>query len=319
VEKVIEYGSRLAGHQDRLSTHFGEIADLVREASFWAGYHGRELVQAGDVQAALRERIYRANRLEERLRENIADRLIFIDTSGTKVGQVNGLSVLDLGDYTFGQPGRITARVYLGEDGVVNIEREVDMAGPIHNKGLLTLVGYLGGQYAQQTPLSLSASLTFEQNYGGVDGDSASAAELFALLSVLGDTPLRQDIAVTGSINQRGDIQPVGGVTEKIEGFFRVCRDGGLTGTQGVLIPVANIRHLMLDEEVVAAVAAGKFHVWGIETVDEGITLLTGRDAGERDAEGHFPEGTIHHAVQERLHDMAIRLKTFTEDEDHDD
>jgi lon-related putative ATP-dependent protease len=319
VEKVIEYGSRLAGHQERLSTHFGEIADLVREAGFWASYHGRDLVQAQDVQAALRERIYRANRLEEQLRENIADRLIFIDTSGNKVGQVNGLSVLDLSDYTFGQPGRITARVYLGEDGVVNIEREVDMAGPIHNKGLLTLVGYLGGQYAQQTPLSLSASLTFEQNYAGVDGDSASAAELFALLSELSQSPLRQDVAVTGSINQRGDIQPVGGVTEKIEGFYRVCRDGGLTGTQGVLIPAANVCHLMLDEEVVDAVAKGEFHVWAINNVDEGINLLTGREAGERDGNGHFPEDTLHHAVQERLQHMAIRLKTFTDDEEHDE
>ncbi len=305
VEKIVEFGSRQAGDQDRLSTRFGELADVVREASFWAGMAGRDLVGADDVHRALDERTYRANRVEERTHEYFADNFVFLATSGSVVGQVNSLSVIDMGDYSFGQPGRLTARVYMGKDGVVNVEREVQMAGSLHNKGLLTLVGYLGGQYAQTHALSLSASLTFEQNYSGIDGDSASAAELFALLSALSGLPLRQDIAVTGSINQLGEIQPVGGVVQKVEGFFRVCAERGLTGTQGVLLPAANKRNLMLREEVIAAVEDGRFHIWAMDHVDDGIEMLTGAPAGQRDSDGAFPPESVHGLVQQRLQALA--------------
>jgi predicted ATP-dependent protease len=232
------------------------------------------------------------------------------------VGQVNGLSELDTGEYAFGQPGRITARTYMGEDGVIQIERETEMSGPIHDKGVLTLVGYLGGKYAQEQPLSLTASLTFEQSYGGIDGDSASSTELYALLSSLSNTPIKQGIAVTGSVNQRGEVQPIGGANEKIEGFFRICQARGLTGEQGVMIPASNVAHLMLDEAVVKAVEAGKFHIWSIRTIDEGIELLTGIPAGELDEDGGYPEGSVHHAVQARLLELAEDLKAFGNGED---
>ena len=280
VAKVIEFGSRLADHQKKLSTLFGMVADLVREASYWAGANGRSLVNASDVQQALAERIERANRLEERIFEQFLDETIFVATEGSVVGQVNGLSVLDTGDYSFGQPGRITARTFMGDDGVIHIERETEMSGPIHEKGVLTLNGYLGGTYAQQQPLSLTASLTFEQNYSGVDGDSASSTELYALLSSLSEIPLKQSLAVTGSVNQRGEIQPIGGVNEKVEGWFRLCEARGLTGEQGVLIPASNIDNLMLHEDVVTAVAESNFHIWPIRTLDEGIELLMGKPAG---------------------------------------
>lgn len=318
VAKVVELGSRLCEDQNRLSAHFGEIADFMREANYWAAEAGRDLVGAEDVQKSISERVYRANRLEERLQEQILQGDLLIATEGAVVGQVNGLSVLDLGDYRFGTPGRITARTYMGEDGVVNIEREVDMAGPIHNKGLLTLIGYLGGTYAQDQPLSLSASLTFEQNYMEIDGDSASAAELVALLSSLSGLAVQQSIAVTGSINQHGQLQAVGGVTEKVEGFFRVCQRRGLTGKQGVLIPQANVNNLMLDEEVVAAVEQGQFHVWATDSVDESLSLLLGAPAGERDASGHYPEGTVHYLVQQTLQRLALDLKSFGDRSDHD-
>jgi Lon-like ATP-dependent protease len=234
------------------------------------------------------------------------------------VGQVNGLSIVDMGDYAFGQPSRVTARTYMGEEGLVNIEREVEMAGPIHNKGMMILTGYLGGRYAQNQPLSLSASLTFEQNYGGIEGDSASSTELYALLSSLSGIPIRQGIAVTGSVNQRGDIQPISGVTEKIEGFYDICQAQGLTGEQGVIIPQANIQHLMLREDVVEAVAAGRFNIWAVGTVDEGIELLTGVPAGKKGKNGAFPQGTIHHAVQARLLQLAEELKTFGDKHGHE-
>ncbi|HUM72156.1 MAG TPA: ATP-dependent protease, partial [Chloroflexota bacterium] len=224
---------------------------------------------------------------------------------------VNGLSVIDLGDYAFGQPGRITARTYMGDDGITHIERETEMSGPLHEKGVLTLQGYLGGTYAQDQPLSLSASITFEQNYAGVEGDSASSTELFALLSSLSNIPLRQDIGVTGSVNQRGEIQPIGGVNEKIEGFFRLCEKRGLTGSQGAMIPASNLDHLMLHEDVVTAVAANQFHIWPITTIDQGIELLTGVPAGERNGDGSYPAGTVHHAVQTRLRRLAEELSNF--------
>ncbi|HZD09758.1 MAG TPA: AAA family ATPase, partial [Candidatus Binatia bacterium] len=319
VAKIVEFGSRLCEDQNRLTTRFGDIADFVREANYWASEAGHNVVQEEDVQRAIAERVYRANRIEERMREQIMQGDLLIATEGAVVGQVNGLSVLDLGDYSFGTPGRITARTYMGEDGVVNIEREVDMAGPIHNKGLLTLVGYLGGTYAQDQPLSLSASLTFEQNYMEVDGDSASAAELYALLSSLSNLPVRQSIAVTGSINQHGELQAVGGVTEKIEGFFRICQERGLTGEQGVLIPMANVNNLMLHEDVIRAVEEGLFQVWATDSVDEGMELLLGIPAGERDETGRYPSETVHYKVQRALQRLALDLKSFGDRGEHED
>lgn len=316
VAKVVEFGSRLAEDKRKLSTLFGLVADLVRESSYWAGVHGRALVTAQDVQQALTERTERANRLEEDMFEQILDDTIFIATKDSVVGQVNGLSIIDTGDYSFGIPGRITARTFMGDDGVIHIERETEMAGPIHEKGVLTLNGYLGGTYAQHQPLSLTASLTFEQNYGGIDGDSASSTELYALLSSLSEIPIKQSLAVTGSVNQRGEIQPIGGANEKIEGFFRLCAARGLTGEQGVIIPASNVDNLMLHERVVTAVIEGKFHIWPISTLDEGIELLMGLPAGQRQKDGSYPEGTVHQAVQARLLQLAEELNQFGEGND---
>lgn len=319
VAKVIEYGSRLAEHQRKLSTLFGAIADLIREAGYWATSSGREVVTATDVQQALIERQQRANRLEEEILEQILDGSIFIATEGSVVGQVNGLAVIDTGDYSFGQPGRITARTFMGEEGVVHIERETEMSGPIHEKGVLTLTGYMGGTYAQHQPLSLTASLTFEQNYVTIDGDSASCGELYAMLSSLSEIPVKQGIGVTGSVNQRGEVQPIGGVNEKIEGFFRLCQARGLSGDQGVIVPASNVDNLMLHEDVVTAVGEGKFHVWPISHIDEGIELLTGVPAGCRDESGNYPEGTVHYLVQARLFELAKELDNFGDDDDDED
>ena len=316
VAKVVEQGARMAGYQDKLSTRFGLVADLVREAGYWAGENGRALVTAVDVQQALDERVYRANRAEELTYEQFLKNNIFIATEGAVIGQVNGLSVMDTGDYTFGQPGRITARAFMGDDGITHIERETEMSGPIHDKGVLTLMGYMGGTYGQQFPLTFNASITFEQTYGGVEGDSASSAELYALLSSLGRLPIKQGIAVTGSVNQRGEIQPIGGVNQKIEGFFQLCRERGLTGEQGVIIPAANVANLMLRAEVVTAVAEKRFHIWAVQHVDEGIEILTGVPAGQRREDGTYPENTVHHAVQTRLLALAEQFHKFGENED---
>lgn len=314
VAKVIEHGARLAEYQSKLSTRFGTIADLVREANYYAGQNGHEIVAAGDVQQALDERLHRASQAAEQLREEILEGSTFISTVGSVVGQVNSLPVRDIGDFSFGFPGRITARTFMGDNGVIHIERETDMSGPIHDKGLLTLNAYLGGTYAQHQPLSLNASLTFEQSYGGVEGDSASSAELYALLSSLSQIPLRQGIGVTGSVNQRGEVQPIGAVNEKIEGFYDICRARGLSGDQGVIIPASNVPDLMLREDVVQAVAEDSFHIWSICTIDEGIELLTGIPAGEPDENGEYPAGTVHHAVKQRLHELAMELKAFGEE-----
>ncbi|HID52953.1 MAG TPA: ATP-dependent protease, partial [Anaerolineae bacterium] len=316
VAKVIEHGSRMADHQDKLSARFGLVADLVREASFWAGENDHDLVTAADVQQALDERVYRANRAEELTYEYFLKETIFIATEGAVIGQVNGLSVMDTGDYTFGQPGRITARTFMGDDGIIHIEQETEMSGPIHDKGVLTLTGYMGGTYGQQQPLVFNASVTFEQTYGGVEGDSASSTELYALLSSLSRLPLKQGIAVTGSVNQRGEIQPIGGVNQKIEGFFHLCQERGLTGEQGVIIPAANAENLMLREEVMTAVTENRFHIWAIKHVDEGIEILTGVPAGQRREDGTYPENTVHHAVQTRLLALAEQFHQFGENED---
>ena len=308
---LVAHAGRLASSQKKLTARFGLLADIIREAAYWASDAGHEQVQAEDVRKAIEERAYRSRMWEERIRELILDNVIYIDTEGKAVGQINGLAVITLGDYTFGRPHRITARVSLGQAGVINIEREAKLSGRIHDKGVLILSGFLAGRYAQDKPLSLSATLTFEQSYEGVEGDSASSAELYAILSALAGIPLRQDVAVTGSVNQRGQIQPVGGINEKIEGFFAVCKARGLTGTQGVIIPATNVQHLMLKDEVVQAVRDGQFHIYPIRTVDEGLEILTGIAAGRRAPDGTWPEGTVNWYVDRRLRQMAMRLRQF--------
>jgi lon-related putative ATP-dependent protease len=312
VAKIVEYGSWLAEDQGKLSTRFGYISDLVHEAAHWAGSEGKDIVSAADVEQAIDERAYRANLVEDEYRKRILQGDLFIATEGKEVGQVNGLSIFSSGDHVFGQPCRVTARIYLGDEGVINIEREVEMAGPIHNKGLLTLRGYLGGKYAVEHPLSLTASLTFEQNYGGIEGDSASTTELYALLSALSGRPIRQDIAVTGSVNQVGEVQPIGGATQKIEGFYEVCKARRLTGTQGVIIPAGNVKNLMLREEILTAVEDGLFHIYAVDNIDQGIEILTGHPAGVRGPDDTFPEGTMHHAVAARLQELAETLRHYS-------
>jgi predicted ATP-dependent protease len=288
-----------------------DITDLLRESDHAAAERGRGVIGAADVQAAIDGQIRRADRIRTRMQEVIAEGTVLIDTAGSQVGQVNGLSVVSLGRFAFGRPSRITARVRLGKGEVVDIEREVELGGPIHSKGVLILAGYLGARYAADRPFSLSASLVFEQSYGGVEGDSASSAELYALLSALSGLPVRQALAVTGSVNQMGSIQAIGGVNEKIEGFFDVCRERGLTGDQGVLVPAANVRHLMLREDVVEAARQGRFRVWAVETVDQGIELLTGVPAGERGPEGRFPPDTVNARVAARLEALAEAARAF--------
>jgi predicted ATP-dependent protease len=314
VARVIEYGARALEHQRKLSTRLLDISNVVAEASHWARKDGSELVHGQHVSMAIRKREYRSNLAEERLKELYDDGTIMISTDGIATGQVNGLAVLGMGDYRFGKPSRITARVSLGQRGIQSIEREIKLSGRIHSKGVLTLSGYLAGKYAQRAPLSVGATITFEQSYNEVDGDSASSTELYALLSALSGLPLRQGIAVTGSVNQYGDIQAVGGVTEKVEGFFDICKQQGLTGEQGVLIPASNVQNLMLRDEVVQAVEDGQFHVWAISTVDEGISLLTGREAGLPGEDGEYPEGAVHRMVHDQLRSFASDLRTFNRD-----
>ncbi|MBC7234889.1 MAG: AAA family ATPase [Chloroflexi bacterium] len=307
--RLYEEASRMSGDQQKVSTRFAPIADLVREASYWASHEGHTLVTADDVCRAVEERIYRLSLIHERFVENIIDGVHFIDTEGAVVGQVNGLSVMQSAEYMFGMPSRITARTFLGKAGVISIDREVKMSGPIHDKGQLILASYLSSRFAQKRSLSMSATITFEQLYSGVEGDSASSTELYALLSALSGYPIKQNLAVTGSVNQFGEVQPIGGVNAKIEGFFSVCKERGLTGDQGVLIPKANVRHLMLRDEVRQAVEKGQFHIYAVSTIEEGIELLTGVPAGTPDEEGNYPEGTVYHAVQAKLDEYAERMK----------
>ncbi|MCC7106474.1 MAG: AAA family ATPase [Chloroflexi bacterium] len=307
IADVLEHGARLAEHQERLSARFSLVAQLVVEADAWARRAGAAEVTEEHVRQALAEQAYRANLLEEESQRLIDEGVVAIDTRTSVVGQINGLSVLELGDYAFARPSRITARTAIGGDGVVNLEREVQQSGPSHSKGVLILGGYLLGQYGAEHPLALSARLAFEQVYDEVDGDSASSAELYALLSSLAELPISQSIAVTGSVDQLGRVQAVGAVTRKIVGFFKVCQSRGLTGEQGVVIPASNARHLMLEQEVVGAVSRGEFHVWAVHTVDEGIEILTGVPAGQRQADGTFPEGSVHGRVQRRLESFMPR------------
>jgi len=316
VAGIVEYSSQLAGDQKKLSCQFGDLTSLIKEASYWASAEGSAHVTGAHVRLAQEKRDHRLDRIEEKIRELIARGQILVDTEGTRVGQVNGLAVHLMGDYLFGRPSRITATVHTGKDGIVDIEREAELGGHTHTKGIMILKGFLGERFARTRPLSLSASLAFEQSYSTIDGDSASTAELYALLSSLADLPVQQGIAVTGSVNQKGEIQPIGGVNEKIEGFFRVCRTKGLIGTQGVVIPNQNIDNLMLPPEVTEAVRAGEFHIYPVTTVEEGIEILTGIPAGALQEDGTFPEGTVFGRVAARLEAIHDTLREESEGEE---
>ncbi len=313
--RLIEFSCELSGRQDKLSLKLPEIRDVLREADFWAGREGAEKITRAHIQKAVDERRFRASLPEEHLQEMIEKDLIKINTDGELVGSINGLSIYDLGDYIFGRPTRITANISIGREGVINIEREAELSGKIHTKGVMILSGFLKERFAHDKPLTLSATLCFEQSYGLVEGDSASSAELFALLSAISGVPIYQGIAVTGSISQKGDIQPVGGVTKKVEGFFKVCKAKGLNGRQGVIIPKDNVKDLMLEEEVVQAIREGKFHIWAISRVEEGIEILTGMPAGERQPDGTYPEGTLFYLADQKLRQMAEQVKKFMKEE----
>jgi predicted ATP-dependent protease len=308
---ILEHGVRKAGRRNKVTARFVDIADLAREAHYAAAAAGENVVRAAHVRAALASKVERHNLIETRIREMVEEGTLLVNFSGSHLGQVNGLSVLEIGGYAFGKPVRITASVGLGKAGLINIERESNLSGRFHDKGIHIITGYLRSSFAQDKPLSLTASICFEQSYSGVDGDSASSTEIYALLSALSELPLRQDVAVTGSMNQRGDIQAIGGVNEKIEGFFDTCRIKGLSGTQGVMIPLANVEDLMLRDDVLDEVAAGKFHIWPIARVEQGVELLTGTPAGSRNGSGKFDQGTVFSRVDERLRDMARALKDF--------
>jgi len=305
VARVIEHGGRLAESRDWLSTQFVEIAGLAAEASHWAAKESSERVRAEHVDRAIEQKVRRSDLIERHLQEMVREGTLLLDFDGERIGQVNGLSVLELGDYAFGRPVRITASAGPGKGALVSIEREAELSGHIHDKGFLTLIGYLRGRYGGERRIAVAANLTFEQSYEHIDGDSAASAELYALLSELAEAPLRQDVAVTGSVNQHGELQAIGAVNEKIEGFYRACSLRELTGTQGVIIPEANVRHLMLSGEVVESVRAGRFHVWSARTVEEGIELLAGIPAGQRGPDGRFPDGTLHARVEGRLERWA--------------
>jgi lon-related putative ATP-dependent protease len=311
IAAVVEYGVRMAGRQKKLSTRFHLIADLVREANYWAMKDGSNVVTENHVDKAIEKKIHRVNLIEEKIQEMIDDGTIMIDSDGMVIGQVNGLSVYSFGDHTFGKPSRITAKTSMGKAGIINIEREVEMSGPIHNKGVYILAGYLRDKYAQDKPITMSASICFEQSYSGVEGDSASSTELYALLSSLSGLPLRQDIAVTGSVNQKGEVQPIGGVNEKIEGFFDVCKAKGLTGKQGVMIPHLNVGDLMLRKDVVEAVKEGKFHIYPVKSINRGIEILTGVEGGESLDGGKFKEGTVNDLVDKKLRELGMKIKEF--------
>ena len=308
---MVEYASRLVADQRKLSTRFGLLRDVIIEADYWARRENHGRVTAEDVDKAMEQKHFRSNLVSERLNDMIADGSILVDVAGESVGQINGLAVYSGGDVAFGKPSRITARTFLGRGGVINIEREAKLSGSTHDKGVLILAGYLGSRYAQERPLAVSVSLAFEQSYAGVDGDSASSTEMYATLSSLADAPIKQGFAVTGSMNQKGEIQPIGGVNEKIEGFFDVCKSMGLTGEQGVLIPKQNVTNLMLRQDVVDAVSEGKFRVYAVGDIDEGIELLTSIAAGVKGEDGKYPEGTINDRVEKRLQAYAEAQRAF--------
>jgi ATP-dependent Lon protease len=311
VAAVVEFGVRQAGRKKKISTKFNHIADIVREANYWAKKEKSQYVAEAHVDKAIEKGIDRLSLIEDKIQEMIEEGTIMIDTEGMVKGQVNGLSVYQLGDYTFGKPSRITASTSMGKSGIINIEREADLSGPTHNKGVLILSGYLREKYAQDKPLTLSASICFEQSYSGVEGDSASSTEVYALLSSLSELPLRQDIAVTGSVNQRGEIQPIGGVNHKIEGFYDVCRAKGLTGSQGVMIPHQNVEDLMLRKDVVKAIEEKKFHIYPVKTIDQGVEILVGVRAGERKKDGTYEQGSVNYLADKKLKDLAYQMRDF--------
>jgi len=313
VAEVVNYCSWLVQDQTKLTTRFSEIVNILGEAGTWASIQNSDLVTGLHVKKAIREKMKRSNKYDEELLELVRDGTIMIDTDGWVVGQINGLSVIELGDYTFGKPARITAATYMGKAGIVDIEREVETGGYTHSKGVLILSGYIGRKYAQDIPLSLTASICFEQTYSGIDGDSASSTELYAILSSLADLPINQGIAVTGSVNQLGMIQPIGGASFKIQGFFNICKINGLTGRQGVIIPRQNIKNLVLNDEVVKAVEEGMFHIYPVSTVDEGIEILTGVSAGEKLPDGTYPENTVHGRVYRKLRHYAETAAKYKE------
>jgi lon-related putative ATP-dependent protease len=314
VAKIIEYSSRLSEDQQKLSTRFSLIADIIREASYYATTDQAAFTTDSHIKRAVEERIYRSNLIQEKIQDYITKGIFLIETEGSRVGQVNGLSVISLGDIEFGRPSRVTASIGVGRGGVMDIEREAAMGGPIHTKGVLILSGYLANKFSRDKPLSLSARLVFEQSYEGVDGDSASSTELYAILSALSGLPINQALAVTGSVNQNGEVQAIGGVNEKIEGYFEVCKAKGLTGKQGVMIPASNVRNLMLKEEIVEAANAGKFSIYPVKTIDEGIEVLTGVAAGTAGADGNYEKDTVNFLVDKRLKEMAETLKNFQGD-----
>ena len=311
VGSIVEYGSRVANDQNRLTTRFVEIADIIREANFWAVQDNSEFINKQHIETALEEKVFRSNLAEKRLEELITEGTLMVDTEGAVVGQINGLSVMTMGDYSFGKPSRITARVYTGLSGMINIDREVKLARTIHNKGFLILSGYLGEKYGETKPLAFSASICFEQLYDEIEGDSASSTELYVLLSALSGLPIKQGIAVTGSVNQKGEIQPVGGINEKIEGFYYTCKSKKLTGEQGVIIPHQNLKHLMLKNEIIEAVKKGDFHIWAVSNVDMGIEILTGKPAGEKNSRGNYPVGTVNYLVEKKLDTLYKNYSKF--------
>ena len=311
VAKVIEYASRLADDQNKLSTKFNDLAEIITEACTWAKIAKSKIVTSEFVNKTLIERTDRVKKYDERYTEMIKNNTLLINTSGFTVGQINGLTVMTIGDYSFGKPSKITANTYTGKSGIINVEREVELSGSTHSKGVFILSGYLGEMFAQDIPLSLTASICFEQLYNGVDGDSASSTELYAILSSLSEIPINQSIAVTGSVNQKGEIQPIGGVNAKIEGFYQICKMRGLDGSHGVMIPIQNVDNLNLSDEVIEAVKNNKFHIYAITTIEEGIEVLTGVPAGKKDKFGKFPAGTVNYLVYEKLRKYAENSKNY--------
>jgi lon-related putative ATP-dependent protease len=311
VARLLEHSSRLADDQNKLSTQFGIVGDVVREAHYYASQENSKLITADHVEKAIEAKMYRSNLIQDKIKEYIKRNVIFISTDGAMVGQINGLSVLSVGDFSFGAPSRITVAVGLGKEGLIDVQREVNMSGPIHGKGVMIIAGYLASKFAYDKPLTLSARIVFEQNYEGVEGDSASSTELYALLSALAEIPIKQNFAITGSVNQNGEVQPIGGVNEKIEGYFEICRAKGLNGTHSVMIPESNVQNLMLKQEVLDAVKAGKFHIYSVKSIEEGIELLTGVPAGKRLPNGAYEDGSVYGRVDKRLREMSETVKRF--------
>lgn len=312
VARVIEQGARLADDSEKLTTHMASIVDLVREANYWAGVEDKDIITARHVQEAIDAKIYRSDRYRERLQEAIQRGTFVIETEGEKVGQINGLSVLQLDSFAFGRPSRITVTVNIGKGELIDIERQVDLGGPLHSKGVMILESFLNARFGQDGPLALSARIVFEQSYGGVEGDSASSTELYALLSAIAKVPIKQSIAVTGSVDQMGRVQAIGGVNEKIEGYFDICAERGLTGEEGVMIPATNVKHLMLRENVIEAVREGQFHIWAVETIDQGLEVLTGQPAGVPNDKGEYPIGSVNRAVARNLRQFAAKVRAFS-------